>query len=439
MDLTIRGWMREAERMALRRWAFGLDVLELGSYQGLSTSQLLATAQSVHAVDTFDGRGTVHFGGDTRETFHANMRATGNYGKLATFPGEFSVVLPKMKTDGREYDLIFIDGSHDCESVRQDIALSRPLLKPGGAILFHDHNDQHPGVMEAVAELARDGWKCHEQIDSLALFRNGDPAPKPKVYIRGVMPHRGDLLVNLGSAWAMDSRFSQKYNRKITDFGVSVLTQCFNTLWCDAINDQMESGKYTHFLMLHNDVVPERYFADVLVEEMEKHDLDMLSAVVPLKAGSGVTSTGVSTPDYEFSVRRLTMKEVFDLPVTFTRNDLPKWSEGQELLLNTGCWIMRFDRPWWRGLKFRQQDDICISGITGKYIPASISEDWDWSRQLISRGCRIGATRAVKLYHDRPIFHNQGVWGDWQEDMQYLEDTRAAREFQSKVVESLEV
>lgn len=48
--------------------------------------------------------------------------------------------------------VVFIDALHDYESVKQDIELWWPLVRPGGYIVLHDYNHKWPGVMRAVAE-----------------------------------------------------------------------------------------------------------------------------------------------------------------------------------------------------------------------------------------------------------------------------------------------
>lgn len=421
---TIRGWMQEAERLALRRWAFGLDVLELGCYEGLSTAQLLMTANFVHAVDTFDGRGTPE-PKDTRDIFHENMKATGNYGKLATWPGEFAEVLAKMRDRGHNFDLIFIDGAHDYVSVKNDALAAIPLLRDGGKIVFHDFDQEHPGVVQVIAEMsALHGFRPIQQVGSLVMMQSRHvPAPKPKkVCVAGVMPHR-DGWGSIGAAWSMDHWMSQKYNRQVYNRGTSVLTRTFNELWCDALNEREECG-FTHFCMLHNDVVPMHFWLDVLMEEMEKYNLDVISAVVPIKNSLGLTSCGLDTPGNPWGVRRLTLHEIFELPETFTAQDVPYRENDQDLLLNTGCWLMRFDEPWVEGLCFRQQDRIVFHTPTNKYAAESISEDWDFSRQLIARGCRVGATRKVPVIHDRPEYHTKHAWGEWKTDLQFFEDRR---------------
>lgn len=39
---------------------------------------------------------------------------------------------------GRPIDLLFIDGDHSYEGVRQDFEMYAPLVRPGGAVVFHD-------------------------------------------------------------------------------------------------------------------------------------------------------------------------------------------------------------------------------------------------------------------------------------------------------------
>lgn len=51
-----------------------------------------------------------------------------------------------------DLDVVFIDALHDYESVKEDIALWWPLVRPGGYLCGHDYNHKWPGVMRAVAE-----------------------------------------------------------------------------------------------------------------------------------------------------------------------------------------------------------------------------------------------------------------------------------------------
>jgi predicted O-methyltransferase YrrM len=76
--------------------------------------------------------------------------------------------------DGREVDLLFIDGDHSEEGVRTDYLLYRDLVCPGGAIAFHDivegdarlvggvprfwQSVRTPEAREFVADRTQGGW-----------------------------------------------------------------------------------------------------------------------------------------------------------------------------------------------------------------------------------------------------------------------------------------
>lgn len=427
-DVLVRGWMREDERQFLKRLAFGKKVLELGSYEGLSTISMAATAKHVTAVDTFDGRATPE-PKDTFNTFVQNVINAGLLPKLRILEGTTETMLAALAQEQERYGLIFVDCDHSYEAVRRDIELAIGLLDEDGVIAFHDYDDEHPGVVQAVEELRERGAWAVEQHNSLVALRIGKPPEvtvKPaKVYL--VMPHR-NLECSLGAAAGLHFASNGKLNQIVSNYGTSVLTLCFNTLLCEALNARDNEGA-THFAMLHNDVIPCRGWLDILMSEMQAGDFDMVSAVIPIKNSKGLTSTGIDTPGNPWSVRRLTMREVYDLPATFTASDVPFRQSDSPLLLNTGCWLMKLDQPWVDGLCFRQQDCIAWSVCDQKYVAQSISEDWDFSRQLVSRGARLAATRKVMLQHERPEFNNTGPWGEWDVDHSFLDNERAIAEF----------
>jgi predicted O-methyltransferase YrrM len=53
-----------------------------------------------------------------------------------------------------EVDLIFIDSTHDYDTVSSDIAYWYPRMKPGGIMVFDDYFDMFPGCIQAVDEFA---------------------------------------------------------------------------------------------------------------------------------------------------------------------------------------------------------------------------------------------------------------------------------------------
>ena len=49
-------------------------------------------------------------------------------------------------------DFVFIDAQHDYDSVKKDIEIWTPKLKPGGLLSGHDYQPNFKGVIQAVDE-----------------------------------------------------------------------------------------------------------------------------------------------------------------------------------------------------------------------------------------------------------------------------------------------
>jgi predicted O-methyltransferase YrrM len=189
----------------------------------------------------------------------------------------------------------------------------------------------------------------------------------------------------------------------------SLLAQNFNSLWCWALNEAHSGRRVDYFAMLHADVEPEDGWLDTLVEELEKNQLDVLGAVVPIKDPKGLTSLALDRDDGDTfrPLCRLMMREVFELPETFTSKDT-----GHPLLLNTGCWVCRFDMKWARKVHFTINDRIVFNKGLNLYQAQVEPEDWYFSRLCHELGLRIGATRKLRLNHvGKQRFGNFEPWG----------------------------
>ncbi len=203
----------------------------------------------------------------------------------------------------------------------------------------------------------------------------------------------------------------------------------FDILWCDALNES-EAGLCTHFAMIHSDISPEPGWLDVLVEEMEKHAVGLLSAAVPIKDHRGLCSCGVARSDTNWSPRRrVTVRELLELPETFGAADFGY--PGECLIHNNGLWLADLRHPEWRAT---DADGHLIAShkfprasfrdpATGLWQTMGESEDWYFSRQAHELGIPSKITRRVKLTHRGATqFSNFSAWGTYEHD----EDTRAA-------------
>jgi hypothetical protein len=201
----------------------------------------------------------------------------------------------------------------------------------------------------------------------------------------------------------------------------SRLPHNFNKLWCAALNSRKQHG-WTHFAMLHSDVAPEAGWLDALIDEQERLGVEVMAAVIPIKDGRGLTSTGVWNPEIG-QVRRLTMAEVMQLPETFTAYDVADLLQpgkrvrvDMPLMVNTGCWVCRWDAFWPEKVVWRFVDEVW-RGEDGRFEARTMSEDWDMSRQMAELGVKVGVTRKVLLVHYGPEgWTNVQAWGDYQED-----------------------
>lgn len=163
--VDIPGWMSETELFWLAMKARDAHrIIEIGSWRGRSTRAMADNTQGiVFAIDTWDdaavgipGWWTTqpterHETGWLWREFCKNMSSCFN---VTTFRMKSSVAAGLMRHSGRIFDMIFIDASHDMDSVREDIYSWRPLLAPGGVFCGHDYGHKNcPDVKSVVDAL----------------------------------------------------------------------------------------------------------------------------------------------------------------------------------------------------------------------------------------------------------------------------------------------
>ena len=140
------------------------DVVEIGSWQGYSTSFLArAVADSkngtLYAVDHFKGnvgKESRYVVGrqdlsDLRGNFEANMRRLGLWESLRLLDMPDAEAAEQLA--GKRVRFLFVDGDHTREGVEKDINLFFPLLIPGAIVVFDDFTGDFPGLVAALDEL----------------------------------------------------------------------------------------------------------------------------------------------------------------------------------------------------------------------------------------------------------------------------------------------
>lgn len=149
----------------LQELAKGKVCLEIGAFFGRSTVCLAEVAKQVHTVDTFkaSGSGAKQVEGDDLTTWDDFQTNTAGWDNIFAFIGRSEHYVPTFFI---EFDLIFIDGGHKYEDVKQDIEVCWPKLKNGGIMAFHDYGGW-PGVTKAIDERFDKG-KIQGPVNSLA-------------------------------------------------------------------------------------------------------------------------------------------------------------------------------------------------------------------------------------------------------------------------------
>lgn len=210
---------------------------------------------------------------------------------------------------------------------------------------------------------------------------------------------------------------------KLTYQQASLLDSNCCALWAQALNLSRAGRAPDYFAMLHADVQPPDFWLDALIEELEAENLDVLSAVVPIKDRHGLTSTALGKPDLEDAWRclcRVTMAELHRMPETFTAADLGH--PDKPLLFNTGCFVCRFDERWAKHVAFSSRTRIVFDPQDSRYLVEAEPEDWAFARACHRQGLRIACTRRLPLSHrGQTDFANDHPWGDLDYDRQYLD------------------
>jgi predicted O-methyltransferase YrrM len=164
---TIQGWFDQSDYQTYELFASMMPknfrMLEIGSYKGRSTMAMIEICKAIgktvwiDVIDTF--RGDQHIG--QTDTYQEFLDNTEGADTICVIRGD-SKEMHKLFCTGTEYHLIYIDGAHDYDSVRWDIANYAPFLGKDSIIAGHDW--YHFDVAKAVTD--------SPQITSPVIFHN---------------------------------------------------------------------------------------------------------------------------------------------------------------------------------------------------------------------------------------------------------------------------
>lgn len=179
-----------------------LNILEIGSWEGRSAIFFLEYFErsTITCIDTFDG-GQDEYGSNAADFPVIEQRFDAN---LSSYPGRVRKMkstsvkaLAALGEEGASFDLIYIDGAHDRDSVHVDSLLAWPLLKNGGVTIWDDYGwrrsdgaiDTRPeeAINLFVASRHENIKLLHRQWQVIARKVCGDtPKFEPRLFFSGL-------------------------------------------------------------------------------------------------------------------------------------------------------------------------------------------------------------------------------------------------------------
>lgn len=154
------GFLSQPEIDELIYLAKDRDVLEMGAYKGRSTVCMARAAKSVTSVDWHNGDCHVDKLGQ-RSTKEEYLKNIARYPNVKPIIGRIEEEVPKLA--GNSYDLVFVDASHDFESVQRDMRLAMSFNPR--VIAVHDF-----GLFDVTPALEAMGLTPTIVVDTLAVF-----------------------------------------------------------------------------------------------------------------------------------------------------------------------------------------------------------------------------------------------------------------------------
>lgn len=179
INIGIDGWLFPADALKLYELAyFSGDILELGTYKGLSTTIIAGAVKNsgrsrpIVSVDLDKNLTDL-----AREGLEA--RKVGGRENVHLFTADATEAVRNSARENRKYSFVFVDHSHRYEHVKEVCESLKGAMKPGGFVLFHDYNDPRNmarevsdyGVYQGVTDGLPKDFEFHGIFGCTGLFR----------------------------------------------------------------------------------------------------------------------------------------------------------------------------------------------------------------------------------------------------------------------------
>lgn len=173
--------MDELSVMALVcQWLKPSVVFEFGTFNGRTTLNLAANAPAHAKIYTLDlaDPAAAQLEADREDADYHLALQSGNYFHGSEFAGKIEQLwCDSARFDEtslrRVVDLVFVDGAHSYNYVRNDTTKALAMLRPGGVILWHDYCAWYPGVFDYLHELLLSYPLMHIEGTHFAILCKG--------------------------------------------------------------------------------------------------------------------------------------------------------------------------------------------------------------------------------------------------------------------------
>lgn len=150
----------ELYKLAVEKFGDNTHFVEIGAWKGRSASfmavEIINSNKNIKfdVIDTWTGSSEHHHFSSIRQNtlYDEFMKNTESVSHIIN-PLRMTSKEASTLYEDQSLDFVFIDASHDYQSVKEDILLWLPKVKKGGIISGDDYIDGWPGVVQAVNEV----------------------------------------------------------------------------------------------------------------------------------------------------------------------------------------------------------------------------------------------------------------------------------------------